>query len=889
MQSVSLCLWTCAAALAAAASGERIETVRNSGFEADASALSPWTGSVWEGKATLAIDREQARSGRQSLRLTGFSKGLAVVQQRIKYLGGAATRTSVTLEGWWRARDVRGTGARVVLRFLDDRGKKAGKDAAPLTAHGTFAWKPFSMKAKVPPGTVAFVAFLELWRSEGTVWYDDISLKQELPALDVVGMRTGAGGPPPIRVAVYDADSAGGLSYGETGILTALAGRLETVRGTGEPRASAERPSRIETVRRKTDRIVVSRITQLAASVLFDFDVLILPDVHSVGLTPSSDFAGRTVGIGTDWRANVRAFVAAGGGVLLTHDGVGGRMAFDPPLFPRTSHSGEKVRSVRIARVARHPVTEGLGPFVHAFPDHMACRVGKDGTPILWDAAGRVVGVVSEGAGRVCAVGICIGLGPGDREAAPIGAERRLLVNAVKWLAGGRGPNTILCASPYFVRLDEAADNPTFSLTVLARNGTVDARRIKTFLLDSAGKPVAQHVFSIPAAADGVSRAKWRIDVADLPDGTYRLVTDTARPRQLASLELALKWERLADNLPHASFQWKALNCHVPSALKTPGDCIQMVRRTKAMGFDALLFDAKMPGGRIYYRSKIGRPEPVTGQFDPLEVTAEACRKAGVQCLAQFCTFSEGRQTVFFAKHPEWAAVNLNETPDYRKQKSVFGCPDRPEVRAYELALIREILTRYPVDGISFDYIRYKNDYACYCEYSERTLRDYMQAHPGLSEEEARARRSRETIVGFTRDVRQLADSIRPGLILHAYTHPVWANQFPLQYHSQRASAHGKDPARGGGWSLQTVYEKAKFNVDIARQVLDYPVAAPMADTAYSRWAKSPERFRRELRLISHAGAKAVMVYLYNTLRRKPGLRAMIAEEFGGDPREATK
>jgi len=846
---------------AAAAGGERVETVRNSGFEAAAATLAPWNGSVWEGKAAFAVDREQAKSGRQSLRLTGFARGLTVVRQRVKKLDVPANDT-VTLEGWWRAQKVRGTGARVVLRFLNGRGRKAGQDVPPLTATGTFAWKPFSMTAKVPPGTVAFVVFLELWRSEGTVWYDDISLKQKLPSLDVSRMRTGSCGPPPIRVAVYDADAAGGLSYGETGILTAL---------------------------QEADGIAVARITQLLAPVLFDYDVLILPDVHSVGRAPLSDFAGHTVGIGTDWRANVRAFVAAGGGVLLTHDGVGGRAAFDPPLFPQTSHSSEKVQSVKIAKLARHPVTEGLGPFVHTFPDHMACRTGENGTPILWDSGGRVVGVVSEDAGRVCAVGICIGLGPGDREAAPAGAERRLLLNAVKWLAGGRGPNTILCVSPYFVRLDEGAEAPTFSLTVLARNGTVEARRIQTRLLDTDGKPVARHVFSIPAATDGVSRAKWRIDVSALPDGTYRLVSDAAKSQPLAVLELALKWERLADSLPRARFRWKALNCHVPSALKTPADCIEMVRRTKAMGFDALLFDAKMPGGHIFYRSRIGRPEPITEQFDPLEVTATACRKAGIQCLAQFCTFSEGRQTVFFQKHPEWAAVNLNETPDYRKQKSIFACPDRPEVRAYELGLIREILTRYPVDGISFDYIRYKNDYACYCAYSQRTLREYIGTHPGLSEEEARAQRSRETIIGFTRDVRKLADSIRSGLILHAYTHPVWANEFPLQYHSQRASAHGKDPARGGGWSLQTVYEKAKYNVDIARKVLDYPVAAPMADTAYVRWAKSPKRFRRELRLINHAGAEAVMVYLYNTLRQKPELRAMIAEEFGADPREAVK
>lgn len=56
--------------------------------------------------------------------------------------------------------------------------------------------------------------------------------------------------------------------------------------------------------------------------------------------------------------------------------------------------------------------------------------------------------------------------------------------------------------------------------------------------------------------------------------------------------------------------------------------------------------------------------------------------------------------------------------------------------------------------------------------------------------------------------------------------------------------------------------------------------AAPMADTGYVPYQKPPERFRRELRLIGHAGAPAVMIYLYSTLRQSPELREVIAEEL---------
>jgi len=849
---------------ATAAFAQPVDTLRNGGFE---KGLASWSAKAWRGKATADVDATLAKSGTRSLRMVGrAAPDTAVASQSVRCLWHKPGATA-HLAGWWRGEGLVGTGGRVVVRYLGPGGKKL-RDDSPITANGTFGWKRFAQTLRPPVKCTTIQVFLEIWESKGTVWFDDLSLTQEIPSVDVTKIRTGTGGNAPIRVAVYDGDAAGGTTYGETGILDAL---------------------------KNADGIAAKRVTALLLPVLFDFDVLVLPDAHGIGLTPLSDFAGHQIGVGTDWRANVLAFVAAGGGLLLTHDGVGGRLAFDPPLFPNVSHHSRRVVSRKVARVVPHAVTQGIKPFDHAFTDHMACDAGKDGTPILWNGQGDVLGVAWDGngkpnaGGRVVATGIAIGLTAGDKEAAPTGAERRLLLNALRWLAKGQGQPRIQCISPRVAKVNESDECPTFQLTTIARAGKLAAQQIAVRLVDAAGKEIARHTFALPASEAGTSSATWAIDTSKLPDGTLRLVTADQATTELATLHLALQWERRADALPRAQFKWSSVNCHGPGGLKTPEDCVEMVRHTKAMGIDCLLFDGKTPSGHIYYRSTVGRPAAITEKFDPLEVTAKACKAAGIQILVQFCTFGENKNTVWVADHPDWVSVNPGESPDYRKHGHVFGCPDRPEVRAYELALIREIVTRYPVDGISFDYIRYKNDRACYCEYSERTLKDYMARHPGLSLEQARAKRASETIIGFTWDVRRLCDRVRPGLLLHGYTHPVWANEFPLDFHSQRASAHGKDPARGGQWSLERVFKAAKHNVDIARAALAFPVAAPMADTAYTAWAKSPERFRRELRLIREAGAEAVMLYPYSTLRARPELRKMIAEEFGGDPEAAAR
>jgi hypothetical protein len=186
----------------------------------------------------------------------------------------------------------------------------------------------------------------------------------------------------------------------------------------------------------------------------------------------------------------------------------------------------------------------------------------------------------------------------------------------------------------------------------------------------------------------------------------------------------------------------------------------------------------------------------------------------------------------------------------------------------------------YDIDGISFDYIRYKNDRYCVCPHSEHKFAEYRAAHPELSEAQARAAMAEQSIVSFTWEVRELLDEVKPNAILHGYCHPAWANKFPLQYLSFRASAHGADPSRGGEWPLEKVYEQAKRNVDLADDHVEFMKAAPMADTAYRAYAKSPERYRRELRLINHAGADAVMIYLYSTLRYEPSLREAIAVEL---------
>jgi len=58
-------------------------------------------------------------------------------------------------------------------------------------------------------------------------------------------------------------------------------------------------------------------------------------------------------------------------------------------------------------------------------------------------------------------------------------------------------------------------------------------------------------------------------------------------------------------------------------------------------------------------------------------------------------------------KHPDWVAGDRRGDPFHARSRKAFFDPANPEVQNYLLELLTEIATKYDVDGIQFDYIRY--------------------------------------------------------------------------------------------------------------------------------------------------------------------------------------
>jgi uncharacterized lipoprotein YddW (UPF0748 family) len=126
-----------------------------------------------------------------------------------------------------------------------------------------------------------------------------------------------------------------------------------------------------------------------------------------------------------------------------------------------------------------------------------------------------------------------------------------------------------------------------------------------------------------------------------------------------------------------------------------------------SLNFNMIYFLVK-DSGNISYNSSI-RPIRSGYEWDPLRVAVNEAHRLGLEIHAWFVVFYD---SWLVSKRPDLAAVDVKGNP-----LPNWTCPVRAEVRQYNLDLILEIVKNYDVDGIHFDYIRYRDQNYCYCNY----------------------------------------------------------------------------------------------------------------------------------------------------------------------------
>jgi len=128
-------------------------------------------------------------------------------------------------------------------------------------------------------------------------------------------------------------------------------------------------------------------------------------------------------------------------------------------------------------------------------------------------------------------------------------------------------------------------------------------------------------------------------------------------------------------------------------------------------GFTAV-FPMMVWGNHAYYRSKVLPMQAcVKDRGDQIVACLAACKKHGIECHVWKANFNCGNSRLFTEESEHLARTQVR----FDGKRIDWLCPSHPENQKLEIDAMVEMATRYDVDGIHFDYIRYPGAHCCFC------------------------------------------------------------------------------------------------------------------------------------------------------------------------------
>lgn len=152
---------------------------------------------------------------------------------------------------------------------------------------------------------------------------------------------------------------------------------------------------------------------------------------------------------------------------------------------------------------------------------------------------------------------------------------------------------------------------------------------------------------------------------------------------------------------------------------RSKADLARIFDRLAAAGINTVFFETVNASYPIYPSQVAPEQNPLTQGWDPLAAAVELAHERGMELHAWVWVFAAANQRhntllgqpedylgPVLSRHRDWIATDKQGNLFERHKKAFFD-PANPEVRQYLFSLLEEIATRYEVDGIQLDYIRY--------------------------------------------------------------------------------------------------------------------------------------------------------------------------------------
>jgi uncharacterized lipoprotein YddW (UPF0748 family) len=200
-------------------------------------------------------------------------------------------------------------------------------------------------------------------------------------------------------------------------------------------------------------------------------------------------------------------------------------------------------------------------------------------------------------------------------------------------------------------------------------------------------------------------------------------------------------------------------------------------RDLQQAGFNTMYVNFASAGAAFYPKSR-ALPSVVPDAPDAVAHGIELAHRRGLAVHAKLIAFFMFKAPADFQRRMVKVDRVMHGPEGRPIEQTGFNwiCPSLPANRQQLQAAVTEMLTRYPVDGLQFDYIRFFEEPSCYCahcrEEYERVIGQRVNHWPadvlGGVQTERFKEWQRELISGYVAELSALARKLRPGLKVSA-------------------------------------------------------------------------------------------------------------------------
>ena len=275
---------------------------------------------------------------------------------------------------------------------------------------------------------------------------------------------------------------------------------------------------------------------------------------------------------------------------------------------------------------------------------------------------------------------------------------------------------------------------------------------------------------------------------------------------------------------------WPSQKATSPKTIERQKDELcRILDKLQAANFNTVLFQTRLRGDVIYPSYFEGYAECLTGRtgrnpgYDPLQFAIEECHKRGLALHAWIVTIPIGsQQQVRLQKRNSVVIKHASMCKLFKG--NWYLDPGDPASSDYLSHIVNEIVARYDVDGIHFDYMRYPEQGKQFPDY--RTYRKYGKKKP-LDQWR------RENITRIVRRLYTEIKAIKPWIIVSSS--PIGKYNDTKKYRSFGWNAYQEVYQDAQLWLKEGIHD-AIFPMMYFRDNHFYPFALDWQENNNNRW-----------------------------------------------------